>query len=237
MIRHSEKLEELAKALVKAQSEFPDITDSREVTVKHKTGGSHSYSYAELAHMQKLIAPVLKENKLAVIQMPCSLPDGSSVLCTRIMHESGQWAESDAPLSKGHMAAQDYGSQISYLCRYTLKTALFLRTTGDDDGAQAHKATQKQMQSESKSPIKPKTSIAPRTTFDKPLPSDQVTLAWQTIKKSLGLDDTQATEFLLKHTGKRTTSALMESDVKKIKDGILQEKAAKIPGPSFEDYT
>src|SRR3990167_8096824 len=106
----------LATALAKAQSEFGAVTRSKVVTVKTKTGGSFTFSYAPLDAIIGVIREPLARNGLAFTQL---LDDG--YLVTMLIHESG------ASLS-GRTALPDtpdiqaYGSAITYLPPYALQT-------------------------------------------------------------------------------------------------------------------
>jgi hypothetical protein len=234
MIRTSESLDELAPALAKAQAKFPVISLNRRVEVPHKTGGKHEYWYAELDHIQGLIRPILTEFEFSVIQMATAGADGGSVLTTRVLHSSGQWYESDAPLSKGFMAAQDYGSQITYLRRYCQVAALDLRMGGDDDGARAQNAAERQARREApaRPPVAPKPKVeAKGPVAESRASSEQIRIVWGLLKGGadaggLGYADGDAIAFITKHTGKKSTAGLMATDVIKLTAAIQAERRA-----------
>jgi ERF superfamily len=249
-VRTSEQLDKIAPALVKAQSEFPEIPDSRKVDVPHKGGGSHSYSYAELISIQKLVQPTLTKYELAVIQLP-KIIEGGSALCTRILHSSGQWIEEDTPLSKGIPAPQDYGSLISYIRRYSQVAALNLKTGGDDDGAKAQKSREHEEALARKARLPAKAPVAPRATPpaaanpaapvapDRRATDQQLSIIWNQIKADLKKDDAAARSFIVQITGKKTTAALMVSDIDRLKLAIPAEKAkSNMPAmPAWDETT
>ncbi len=218
-MRSSEFLDKLAPALVKAQSEWPDIPDTKEVSTK-----TYSYKYAELTSIIKLTTPVLAKNGLAVIQLPAIRPEGPT-LCTRILHESGQWVEEEMLLSKNVPTPQEYGALISYMSRYCMKSALKLATGSDDDGQAAQKGAEAQRRAEKpRPPVMPK-APAPRSHAPETRPaSQQLTIVWSAIKKELNKDDVAAREFIIRVTGKKTTSELMSSDLDRLLIAIKEEK-------------
>ena len=140
---HSEPMDSIAADLVKAIGELEDIKKTETAKVEHKGGGSHSYSYANLADALQAIRPKLNDHGLALIQVPYGGPQNVSV-ATVILHRSGQWISFDA-LTLAGGAAQDAGSAISYARRYQALPTVGLATE-DDDGAKATSAQKQQQQ-------------------------------------------------------------------------------------------
>lgn len=126
-MKSSASIENLAKALIKAQSEFPDIPRTKEVIVQGKNG-SYTFKYAPLEKTLPVIKPVLQQNGLGYTQGG----DGEN-LVTTIFHTSGEWISHSMPLiDPGN--PQQYGSHFSYKRRYALEGALGIKTDdGDDD--------------------------------------------------------------------------------------------------------
>jgi len=120
----------LALALSKAQSQFPPIPRSREVTVQTKTGGSYKFKYATLDTILESVRKPLSDNGLAICQL---IDDGA--LVTLLLHESGATLEGRVllPNSPGD-TVQQLGSAITYLRRYALQAALGIAAEEDDDG-------------------------------------------------------------------------------------------------------
>jgi len=126
---------ELNAALAAAQGEFPAITKSKEVTVKTKTGGNYSYSYAPLDAIFHVCRPILARNGLALTQL---LEDGA--IRTELRHASGGVIGSSFPLPAQPSNAQELGSLLTYLRRYAIVAMLGIAAEDDDDGAQATEA-------------------------------------------------------------------------------------------------
>lgn len=125
----SASIENIAKALVKFQSECPVIELDREVEVKTKTGGAYKFKYATFGNIVETTKPILAKNGLSFCQ-PVQ-PDGS--VTTIIMHESGEFIASTLSI-KGEQTPQGIGSSISYAKRYSLSSILGIVSEDDDDG-------------------------------------------------------------------------------------------------------
>ena len=129
-MKHSETINEIAKAMSGLQSEIRDA---------EKDTQGHGYKYADLYQILSLIRPLLSKHGLAFTQH-VSNADDKVVIETMIMHESGQWIQSELsmpPTPNNRMsAAQSVGSAITYGRRYSL-TAIFgiTQCTEDDDAA------------------------------------------------------------------------------------------------------
>lgn len=116
-------------ALVKCQSEIPDIKKNSTVSVKTKTGGNYSFNYATLENIVKTLKPILKENGLAYLQTVEH--DGVK---TTIIHSSGEQVESGYLPIDFSGSMQDIGSRITYAKRYSLAALLGVVAEDDDDG-------------------------------------------------------------------------------------------------------
>ncbi len=127
-------MSELAKALAKAQSEFPPIERSKEVSVQTKTGGRYSFSYAPLDAILHSVSATLTANGLAVSQLLANV-DGKPALRTVLLHASGDKLEDVCPLpTNGSTSPQEFGSLVTYMRRYALVALLGIATEEDDDG-------------------------------------------------------------------------------------------------------
>lgn len=127
----------LAKALAKAQQEFPPVKKDRTANVPTKSGGKYSYNYADLSSILAAVTPVLNQNELALSQLPHF--DAEKLcfsLVTRLMHSSGESIEGSYPLPTA-ASAQEMGSAITYARRYSVQSILGISTEEDDDGASA----------------------------------------------------------------------------------------------------
>lgn len=136
-IRTSEQINEIAAALAKAQGEFPKIAKNKTGKVRGSTkdGKSYeySYSYADIADVISAIAPVLSKHGIGYIQ-PTYLTDTGIFICTRLIHSSGQWMESDYPVSGVTGDHQKMGGAMTYARRYSLCAIVGVAAEEDTDG-------------------------------------------------------------------------------------------------------
>jgi hypothetical protein len=120
-------MENLAKALAKAQAEFTTVPQSGfNPHFKNK--------FSTLEDCINMTRPILSKHGLAISQMPNTL-DGQYVLTTILMHESGESIVSNQPVVSMKQDPQSLGSALSYCRRYSLTGVLSL-ASGDfeDDG-------------------------------------------------------------------------------------------------------
>ena len=138
-IKHSETISELAKALVKFNARVGKISkDAKNPFFKN--------NYATLDNIIDEVRPILSEFGLNILQLPSS--DGEHIkISTLLMHESGEWLESDGLTMKPvKNDPQGMGSAITYARRYALQSFLSLNTGEDDDGNNASQARKPQQQ-------------------------------------------------------------------------------------------
>lgn len=122
----SETITKLAAALVKFNGEISRVAkDASNPFFKNK--------YASLDSIIDEARPVLTKNGLSILQLPSG--DGEhAIMKTLLLHESGEWIESEALIIKPVKSdPQAYGSCISYMRRYSLTSFLSLNTGEDDD--------------------------------------------------------------------------------------------------------
>lgn len=129
-MNRSETIVELAKALVKFNSEVNKIA-------KDADNPFFKNNYATLDTIIDEVRPILFKNGLSIMQIPSG--DGQNVtLKTLLIHESGEWLESDELTMKPvKNDPQAVGSCITYARRYSLAAFLSLNTGEDDDGNSA----------------------------------------------------------------------------------------------------
>jgi len=128
MIRTSETIAELSKALVSAQKEMVNPK-------KNKANSFYNSEYAELDEVIRVSKLPLANNGLSVIQMPSQSQDWVDVE-TMLLHESGEFiAETlSMPLPKGSKnQSQEVGKCITYARRYALASVCGIAQE-DDDG-------------------------------------------------------------------------------------------------------
>lgn len=132
--------DKIIPALFKAQMEFPKIERATDVTVKTKTGGSYSYSYAPLDYLLELLQPILYKNQL-MINASTKLLDTASCLWsveTRLTHTSGQFIAVEVPLLLPN-DMQSLGANITYARRYGLQLVLGVFAEADNDANETAK--------------------------------------------------------------------------------------------------
>jgi len=128
---HSNDIELLVDALIKAQSEIkPVAMDATNPFLKTR--------YASLGSVIESTRVPLSKNGLTVIQTVGG-GDGVVSVTTLLVHTSGQWVSDTASLrlndEKGKSAAQVAGSIVTYLRRYGLSSIVGAYTDEDTDGA------------------------------------------------------------------------------------------------------
>lgn len=127
-MQKSDQIDELAKALCKAQSKLKHA-------VKDSTNPHFKSKYADLASVINACKDELTANGLSVAQ-GLSSADGTSLTCTTmLLHTSGQWLSSDLTLRPTKQDAQGIGSCATYARRYSL--AAMVGIAQDDDDGQA----------------------------------------------------------------------------------------------------
>jgi len=141
-MKTSETITEVAKSLVKFNSEVSRIA---------KDADNHFFRnrYSTLDTIIDEVRPILQKHGLSLMQFPSG--DGQNVtLKTLLLHESGEWIESDEIMMKPvKNDPQAIGSAISYARRYSLTAFLSLNTGEDDDGDKASQPGNKQQNNRS----------------------------------------------------------------------------------------
>lgn len=120
----------LAVALAKARSEFPELTfDSTNPHFKNR--------YLSLKGLLNAIKPVLAANDLLIVQTVSNTggPQPAPALTTRLIHlPSNEYIEDTMLLSAVKTDPQAQGSAVTYARRYAVVTLLDLVADEDDDG-------------------------------------------------------------------------------------------------------
>ncbi|MDA1581999.1 ERF family protein [Bacillus cereus group sp. TH228LC] len=126
-MNRSESIAKLAKSLVLFNSEVNKIA-------KDADNPFFKNNYATLDTIIDEIRPILSKHGLSIMQIPSG--DGQNVtLKTLLLHETGEWLESDELTMKPvKNDPQAVGSCITYARRYSLAAFLSLNTGEDDDG-------------------------------------------------------------------------------------------------------
>ena len=123
-MKQSETIIELSKAMAKAQDEMGGA-------VKNSNNPFFKSSYADLTSVIKAIKEPFANNGLSFVQFPIN-GDHSIGVVTRLMHESGEWLESEYILPLVKNDPQSAGSVITYARRYSLASMCGIPAVDDD---------------------------------------------------------------------------------------------------------
>lgn len=127
-MKQSETIIKLSQALTKAQAEMGGaVKDSKNPFFKS--------NYADLTSVIKAIKEPFANHGLAYVQFPVNGEHTIGVV-TRLMHESGEWLESEYQLPMVKNDPQAAGSAITYARRYSLQAMCGIPAV-DDDGESA----------------------------------------------------------------------------------------------------
>jgi len=123
----SESIAKISKALAQFQGEVKNPANT-------ETNPFFNSKYAPLSDILNAVRPLLSKYGLSVLQSPSG--DGQNIaITTLIVHESGEWIESDPLTLKAEKAtAQGAGSAITYARRYALSAMLGISSEDDNDG-------------------------------------------------------------------------------------------------------
>jgi hypothetical protein len=137
----SEKIENLAVALSKAQAAIENVSRDKQ---------GHGYKYADLASCLSAVKKPLADNGLSLSQLVSQDKSGKQMLVTLLIHESGQWLKSifciESVIVKTRDGAikgnslQNIGAGLTYVRRYALAAIVGL-TQEDDDAQSVSKVT------------------------------------------------------------------------------------------------
>ena len=133
-MRSSETLTKISPALVKAINAIEGV----------KKGADNPFFKSKYANLESVIEAAhgaLEANGLAVMQGPGPMDGNCITLTTRLIHESGEWIETDFSLPAGKMDPQAAGSAITYARRYSLMAMLCIPAVDDDGEASMPRTT------------------------------------------------------------------------------------------------
>jgi hypothetical protein len=136
-------MKNLSQALVKFQSQLKPVN-------KESENPFFKSSYADLSSILQTVMPVLSANGLALVQ-PMRMEGDKTLLITQIIHESGEFIESQMILPQ-IQDPQKYGSLITYYKRYQLQAMLGIATKDEDDDANSVSQQPQQVKSNTNKP-------------------------------------------------------------------------------------
>lgn len=140
-------MSELAAALVAALSDVTVIDRGRTATIPTKSGGSFSYSYADLGDVVTATRTALAKQGVVALT-PVSGREGGLQVTVILIHKAGERMDFEPLHFPASNDPQAVGSTITYYRRYALLAALGVATGDDDDGAAAVKAASRQDEGE-----------------------------------------------------------------------------------------
>ncbi len=122
----SEKIDELAVALSKAQAAIENVSKDKQ---------AYGYKYADLASCLHAVKKPLADNGLSVAQL-VSQEGEKHVLVTMLLHGSGQWLKSvfsiENVVMKQCNSLQQLGAGLTYARRYAFSAIIGLAQEDDD---------------------------------------------------------------------------------------------------------
>lgn len=122
-------------AIAAAKAELPIIIKNREMNAG---SGRTQYKYEDMAAIAKAIDPILSKHGLSYRFRTKAEADLVTVTCV-LSHSDGHYEENSLPArpdtTGSKNAIQALGSAVTYLERYTLKAALGLAASADNNDA------------------------------------------------------------------------------------------------------
>lgn len=130
------------EAMAAAKAEIPVIAKNREVDFTSTKGRTH-YRHEDLAGIAKIVDPILAQHGLSYRFRTSSQPNEPVTVTCIVSHRLGHSEENSLSAGRDETgnknSIQAIGSTITYLQRYTLKAALGLAASADDDAAKAER--------------------------------------------------------------------------------------------------
>lgn len=125
-------------AMSAAKAEIPVIAKNREVDFTSAKGRTH-YRHEDLAEIARTVSPILAKHGLSYrYRTTSNLNEPVTVTCV-VSHRDGHFEENTLAAGRDESGSknpiQAVGSTLTYLQRMTLKAALGLAASEDDDGA------------------------------------------------------------------------------------------------------
>jgi len=165
-MKREQAREAFDEAMAAAKAEIPVISKNRKVGYEHKSGGGETnYRHEDLGEIARTVDPILSKHGLSYRFKTTSEPNQPVSVTCIVSHRLGHYEENTLVAGRDDSgkknSIQAIGSTITYLQRYTLKAALGLAASADDDGGKADE-----------------------TTEDGPIADDQVKTLWGLIEET-----------------------------------------------------
>jgi hypothetical protein len=127
-------------AIAAAKAEIPNITKNREVDFTSQKGRTH-YRYEDLGEIARVVSPILAKHGLSYRYRTTSNVNEPVTVTCIVSHRDGHFEENTLCAGRDESgnknSIQAIGSTSTYLQRMTLKAALGLAVSNDDDAKAA----------------------------------------------------------------------------------------------------
>jgi hypothetical protein len=141
----------LAAALAKSIPNMEPLVRNRSSHFAKKgADGKPVKDYADLAQCHKAASRALAEQGLVVVQTLTNNTDGEIVLCTQLLHSSGEFIDSNLPIKASTTDPQRLAAAITYARRAAYCALIGLAADDDDDGTTAEELAKEQAASSEK---------------------------------------------------------------------------------------
>jgi hypothetical protein len=135
----------LAEALAKSIPNMEPLVRNRSSHFAKKgPDGKPVKDYADLAQCHKAASRALAEHGLVVVQTLTNNTDGDIVLCTQLLHSSGEFIDSNLPIKASTADPQRLAAAITYARRAAYCALVGLAADDDDDGTTAEELAKEQ---------------------------------------------------------------------------------------------
>jgi hypothetical protein len=142
----SPSIGKLVSARAKAGKAIKSIIKDKKAEIPGKDGKrGYQYSYADLAAVLEAIDDAISDQGLAIFQTTQSRARDGTYLVTALTHESDQWIAAEIRLKSADQGPQIYGSEMTYLRRYSVLSIMSLAPDVDDDGHAAQHSSERRI--------------------------------------------------------------------------------------------
>ena len=125
-MKQSESIADLAAALCLAQAEMGGA-------IKDSNNPFFKSNYADLTSVIKVMKQPFANHGLSFVQLPVTSVGGNGIgVATMLMHNSGQYIQSEYLLPMDKVTPQGAGSAITYARRYALQALAGIPSVDDD---------------------------------------------------------------------------------------------------------